>query len=153
MRIRLAVAFGICLALAFEAAFGDERFGIPVYPGAKSDAATVKRCTFIDQSGKKAQCFRTSENFGKVLAFYRQQTILETTQLYASMPPAMQKNQVEGPKKSFDLCKKGSGDMCGFANPPAVRIMSPWSMNPNISPATKSEKYEHQDVLIVITDY
>ncbi len=141
------------LLLAAGGVFGEERFGIQVYPGAKSDASTKKKCDFVDRSGKSAQCFRTSDDFGKVLAFYQKQANLELPQMVKDMPPEMRKNLVQGPKKSFDFCKKGSSDMCGLGQLPAVRINSPWTMNPNISPAAKPDKYEHKDVLIMITSY
>ncbi|MDA8099016.1 MAG: hypothetical protein M0042_05265 [Nitrospiraceae bacterium] len=145
----------VCAVVLFATAGAvraEEKFGIPVYPGAKSDELAKKRCEFIDRTGKTAQCFRTSDDFSKVYAFYKKQANLEPPQIFATMPPNMQKDMLEGQKRHFDFCKKGSSDMCGFADMPAVRIMSPWSMNPNISPAAKPSEYGNKDVLLIITN-
>jgi hypothetical protein len=138
----------VLLASAVCTAQAEEAFGIPVYPGAKQDAATQKKCG----QRKDMKCFRTSDDFSKVMAFYEKQANLETTSFYKAMPPAMQKDQRTGKKKVSELCRKPAGDMCGIAELPAVRLNSPWSTNWNISPAAKPEEYDGKDVIIMITE-
>lgn len=137
----------VMAAAAAGASRAEDAFGIPVYPGAKQDAMTQKKC------GQRAdmKCFRTTDDFSKVLAFYEKQPALEMTQFARSMPPDMLKEQRTGKKKVFELCRKPASELCGFAELPAVRLNSPWSTKANLSPAAKLEEYDGQDVFIMIT--
>lgn len=138
----------VMLLMAAGTAQAEDAFGIPVYPGARSDESTQKKCAGLP----KAKCFRTSDDFSKVLAFYEKQPNLETSQLYRSMPPSMQQDQRTGKKKVFELCRKPASQMCGMGELPALRLNSPWSTKANISPAAKLEAYDGKDVFIMITD-
>jgi hypothetical protein len=148
---KIVMSGAVCLLLTAWSVKAEERFGLQVYPGAKSDAATAKFCSNLDPSGKKAQCFRTGDDFAKVNAFYEGQASLELTAFGKSMPPDMRAKQLTGPKKVSEFCRKGASEMCGFAELPAVRIVSPWTLTKNISPAAPLDKYEHKDIVIAIT--
>ena len=145
---KILVLSVICLVSVVCTAQAEQAFGIPVYPGAIQDAATKKKCGQL----QNMKCYRTSDDFSKVLAFYEKQPNLELTELYKSLPPAMQQDQRTGKNKVFELCRKGAGPMCGMGELPAVRINSPWSTNWNISPAAKLEEYDGKDVFIMITE-
>ncbi len=65
-----AAACAVALLLAGEAR-GEEKHGVPVYPGAKYDATTtgaVREAMNID-----AACYRTDDDVAKVTAFYKKQ--------------------------------------------------------------------------------
>ncbi len=145
---KILVLSMVYLVSAVCTAQAEQAFGIPVYPGAKQDAATQKKCGKM----KNMKCYRTSDDFSKVLAFYEKQTNLEPPEVYKSMPPDMQKDMRTGQKKVFELCRKGAGSMCGMGELPAVRLNQPWSTNWNISPAAKLEQYDGKDVFIMITE-
>jgi hypothetical protein len=65
-----ATAIAAALLLAGEAR-GEEKHGVPVYPGAKYDATT----TGVLQDAMKldAACYRTGDEVPKVTDFYRKQ--------------------------------------------------------------------------------
>jgi hypothetical protein len=76
-------ALAVMMAVTAAAAAADD-FGIPSYPGARSDAETKELCSQPDmgiikeraeQAGLKTakKCYRTSDPFAKVLGFYKNQ--------------------------------------------------------------------------------
>lgn len=71
MRLASALLALSLLALAPIAARGEEKHGVPVYPGARFDAATT---TALKESMKlDAGCYRTDDPVAKVAAFYARQ--------------------------------------------------------------------------------
>jgi hypothetical protein len=59
----------LTLAAGFVAA--EEKFGVPVYPGAKYDAETSKAVK--DMMKMETACYRTEDPISKVAAFYKEQ--------------------------------------------------------------------------------
>ena len=68
---RTAAFLAICLVLAAAMTAAEERFGVPVYPGARSDEAVTRSI----RAGMKidAACYRTDDPVLTVAAFYRRQ--------------------------------------------------------------------------------
>lgn len=65
-----AAALAVSLLLAGPAR-GEEKHGVPVYPGARYDAATSG--ALKDAMKLDAACYRTGDGVGKVMAFYQKQ--------------------------------------------------------------------------------
>jgi hypothetical protein len=59
----------VLVLLVCGAAGAEDRFGVPVYPGAKYDAATSK--ALKDSMGFNGECFQTNDSVQKVAEFYR----------------------------------------------------------------------------------
>ncbi len=151
MRVSSSVVM-LALMLSPVSGRAEKVFGVELYPGAKSDAVTDKACGSLAgaAAGKTVRCFRTSDDFAKVYAFYANDPVLELSPMLKGMSPdARETFLVRGPKKSFDWCVKAKQEKCGFGIP-SVRIKTPWSTNANISPATPMNQYEGKDVLVVI---
>jgi len=70
MRALLLTASMLAILVA-AAARGEDRFGMPVYPGATYDAATTD--FLVNSFHMKAACFRTKDPIAKVLEFYKSQ--------------------------------------------------------------------------------
>lgn len=145
-RAVFAVLVSVLLAPAARA---ESVFGVEVYPGARRHELADEYCRRFDISLKTVRCFRTTDDFSKVLAFYAKQSVLEETEFSRSMPKMFRDNLINGPKKVWEWCRKGKDEQCE-AFIPAVRIASPWSDNLNLSPATPPEEYPAKDVIIFI---
>jgi len=76
-------ALACSIAMSVVAAAGQDS-GVPSYPGARSDAETKEVCSTPEQGiikereesaglKKSKQCYRTSDSFAKVVAFYKSQ--------------------------------------------------------------------------------
>jgi len=94
----LAATVAVALLLAGEAR-GEEKHGVPVYPGAKYDATTTG--ALRDAMKLDAACYRTADDVGKVTAFYRKQPGLK----------------VVGETAEGSMLKKGTVD---------VTVQRPW---------------------------
>ena len=117
----LASAIAAAAGLAWSA----EQFGVPVYPGAGSDAATESYCTSFNQEsvqqarGKQesqAQCFRTSDSFRQVVSFYQH----ERTVMPLGQPID------KGLQKSALFCLQGMRS-ASLGNGVDVMVSTPWS--------------------------
>lgn len=63
----------LCMAGMVHA---EEKFGVPVYPGAKFDADTTK---FVTDSFKvEVACYRSGDSLAKIAEFYKKQSGIET---------------------------------------------------------------------------
>ncbi len=91
-----AVAFALLFA---GAALGEEKHGVPVYPGAKYDGDTSG--VLKEQMQLDAGCYRTADAVAKVTAFYKKQPGFE----------------VVGESPEGSMLKKGSVD---------VTVQRPW---------------------------
>lgn len=143
----LLAAASLLLAVA-PTARAEDAFGIPVYPGARTDKLSEGYCRRVDAALKTVRCYRTSDDFAKVLAFYEKQG-LGYMPFWESMPKEMKDNLIRGKKKVMEWCRKPKDAGCEMMMP-AVRIVSPWSDNLNLSPTTPPEQYPGKDVLIFI---
>jgi len=61
------------VALAVGVAGAEEKFGVPVYPGAKYDAETSKAVK--DMMRMEVACYRTVDPVAKVAVFYQKQDL------------------------------------------------------------------------------
>jgi len=61
----------VALVLAAGVVQAEEKFGVPVYPGAKFDEATSKAVQ--DMMQLESACYRTSDPVSKVAAYYQKQ--------------------------------------------------------------------------------
>ncbi len=145
---RALVAALLSLAL-LPAARAETAFGIQVYPDARKDKLSDGYCQRVDASLRTVRCFRTSDDFAKVMAFYEKQGLAHT-RLWTSLPQSMRDDFTKGKKKVMEWCRAGKDERCTEMMRPSVRIVSPWSDNLNLSPATPPEKYPAKDVLIFI---
>jgi hypothetical protein len=57
----------LCLLPALLPAAAEDKFGVPVYAGAKYDAETS---AFVVQMGGQAACYQSADDLAKVVAFY-----------------------------------------------------------------------------------
>jgi hypothetical protein len=136
--------------LLAPAARGESAFGIEVYPGARQDKLSDGYCRRVDASLKTVRCFRTSDSFAKVRAFYDNLSTLELMPMAKSMPADYREQTfARGEKKVWEWCRKEKDAACeGML--PSVRIVSPWSDNLNLSPTTPASAYPGKDVIIFI---
>lgn len=127
----------VLLLSAAHFAAAEDRFGIPVYPGAKTDGSTAwyakKYAEGFDKRLKnkaslEVHCYRTGDDFEKVLAFYKKQ------------PQLMLLTAAEqGPRRSALFC--GTGVKCASrGNGQDVTIQSPWA----------DDKAKLKDTLIIL---
>jgi hypothetical protein len=133
--ILMSMAFVLFVAYI---ANGEERFGMQVYPGAKTDDDTMKVCQMTGLCEKKFFFYRTSDDFNKVVEFYKKQPNLKHA-------PAPFSNET-APVKTSTFYLKGT----------LVRILikSPWTANKDkigIQNATP-EDLENKDVSLRISD-
>ena len=63
--------FAVFLVLTASLASAEEKFGVPVYPGAKYDEATSK--ALKESMGFNGACYRTNDPLAKAAEFYRKQ--------------------------------------------------------------------------------
>jgi hypothetical protein len=131
------------IAVSGLAAAGDD-FGIPSYPGAKSDAETQEVCAAPEMgiikereetSGltKTKHCYRTNDSLAKVVEFYRRQKGL-TGGVVVDDPAA----------KSASFCLSQTGACNEVSVGTSVGISAPWFV-PN-------KMKMNNDLLIVITN-
>lgn len=131
----LAIVFGIA---ASPASGAGETFGVPVYPGAATDDATVAYCTTaamhvhmqVQGKGLEADvvCYRAHAPFSRVVEFFKKQPSLQLVVKSES-----------GPKTAL-FCARGprcSGEAGGVQ----VQINSPW----------KAGKTEMRDVVVAVS--
>ncbi len=71
MKRGLLLTTSVLAVLVAAVARGEDRFGMPVYPGANYDAATTD--FMVNNFHMKAACFRTKDSIAKVLEFYKSQ--------------------------------------------------------------------------------
>jgi hypothetical protein len=129
------------LVLVFCAAGGaqaEERFGVQVYPGAVRDARTDAYCSAFNaesvkqargQQESESQCFRTGDEFTKVVGFYQHEK---------AVSPLGQPID-KGLQRSALFCLHGM-KCASLGNGVDVMVSTPWSAG--------GEK--QQDVLISI---
>jgi hypothetical protein len=127
----------VCFLLSVARA--EEHFGIPLYPGAKPDAASANYCRTVDPSGKFALCFRTSDSFEKVSAFYKNQPNLKKGMALNS-----------GGFNSAIFCPKGQEQCPDLMKGVDVSLNTPWSANMKMPPNAKAADFENKDVRIRI---
>ncbi len=60
----------ICLAIMVGVGNAEEKFGIVVYPGSKSESGTTE---FLKQMSPQTAAYRTGDSVDKVVAFYKKQ--------------------------------------------------------------------------------
>jgi hypothetical protein len=133
----------VIIAVSGIAAAADD-FGIPSYPGARSDAETKEVCAVPEMgiikereetSGltKSKHCYRTNDAFAKVVEFYKKQKGL-------AGGVAVDEESV----KSASFCRSKTGGCNELSVGTSVAISAPWfvpnTMNVN------------DDLLIVITN-
>ncbi len=127
----------VLLIFGALAAGAEERFGIPVYPGAKTDVSTAWYAKKYAEGFEKRLknkavlevfCYRTGDDFAKVMTFYKQQ------------PKLMPLNATEkGPQRSAMFC--GTGMKCAsLGNGLDVTVMTPWA----------DDKATLKDTLVII---
>jgi hypothetical protein len=119
-------------------------FGIPCYPGAKTDADTQAVCAAPEvgiiegreeKSGlrKSKRCYRTNDPFATVVKFYKKQRGLKVG------------NVVDDEHhKSASFCLSKTGDCNEQSVGTSVAISSPWFVPPRMK--------MNNDLLIVITN-
>lgn len=119
-------------------------FGIPFYPGAKSDADTQAVCAAPETGGieereeksglmKWKRCYRTNDPFAAVVKFYKKQKGLKGG------------NVVDDEHhKSASFCLSKTGDCNEESVGTSVAISSPWFVPPRMK--------MNNDLLIVITN-
>lgn len=66
---RIVMLVAALVLLSGGALRAEERFGVPVYPGAAYDAATSKAVK--DAMGVSGECFQTKDPVARVAEFYR----------------------------------------------------------------------------------
>jgi hypothetical protein len=98
MKQTIVIAVAV-LALGVGVVAAEEKFGVPVYPGAKYDAETTKAVKDMMQT--EAACYRTGDPISRVAAFY----------------------QKEGLKSMGDVTKEGALFRKGMID---VTMQSPW---------------------------
>jgi hypothetical protein len=119
-------------------------FGLPSYPGAKSDAETQEVCAEPEMgiikereetSGltKSKQCYRTSDSFAKVVEFYRKQKGLKGGVVVD-----------EERVKSASFCLGKTGGCNEVSVGTSVAISAPWFVPDNMK--------VNDDLLVVITN-
>ena len=64
------VALGICLVMMVGIGKAEEKFGIPVYPGANYDSGASE---FLKQISPQSAAYRTGDSLNKVVDFYKKQ--------------------------------------------------------------------------------
>jgi hypothetical protein len=74
MKKMMIVIIVLLVVMGIDAAGAEERFGVPVYPGAKYDEATSR--SLKESMNIEAVCFRTSDSVAKVVDFYKKQKSL-----------------------------------------------------------------------------
>jgi hypothetical protein len=122
----------------------EDDFGIPFYPGAKSDADTQEVCTAPeigiikereDKSGltKSKHCYRTNDSFATVVKFYKKQKGLKGGIVVD-----------DEHHKSASFCLSKTGECNEVSVGTSVAISSPWLL-PN-------KMKMNNDLLIVITN-
>lgn len=134
----LSLLLPLLAALLFSSnCLAAEHFGIPVYPGAATDAATARQqAASAKESGKmraakgsknEVYCYRTSDPFDKVVAWYKTQKKVGLIDL-----------SDKGGNKYALFCPNGNVMACAvMGNGIDLGIMSPWE-----------EAEKHNDVLI-----
>ena len=139
--IMCCLAAGMLVA-TYGIAAAEDDFGIPRYPGAKSDAATQAICSAPipplfkereEEAGLTSarRCYRTSDPIAKVAEFYKSQKGLTGGELGDP-----------GGLMSANLCKSPEGACNERTVGTNVNIATPWLANFNMN----------NDVLIFITN-
>ncbi len=128
----------LVLAAGASAASAEERFGVAVYPGAKSDAYSEAYCAAFNQESlqqakgqqtSEAACFRSGDDFKKVVGFYQHDK--------AVIPLGQPIDK--GLQRSALFCLKGM-KCASLGSGVDVMISTPWS----------DGKQRYDDVLISI---
>lgn len=128
--------------LGATAAYAEEHFGVTVYPGATADTAAKAYCSkfgpesvrqmkemFKDAVDGGTFCYRTSDEFGKVAAYYRKHKGIE----------AMGDPSERGNNKAMVFCKAGM-QCASLGDGVDISVSTPWPVGPTI----------YKDVLITI---
>lgn len=135
---RITAVLALAFAVGISAAEAEERFGAPVYPGARSDAATEAYCQAFNRESvqqakgrqeSEARCFRTGDDFTRVVGFYQHEK--------AVMPLGQPIDK--GLQRSALFCLKGM-KCASLGNGVDIIVATPWTDG--------QQKYE--DVLISI---
>jgi len=119
-------------------------FGIPCYPGAKSDGDTQAACAAPETGGieereeksglmKSKHCYRTNDPFATVVKFYKKQKGLKGGIVVD-----------DEHHKSASFCLSKTGDCNEESVGTSVAISSPWFVPPRMK--------MNNDLLIVITN-
>ncbi len=134
----MVVMVALALALGPLTVLAEERFGVPIYPGAKKDAVADAYCTTFNteslqqargQQVSEAACFRTGDDFTKVVGYYQH----ERTVMPLGQPID------KGPQRSALFCLQGMKS-ASLGNGVDVMISTPWT----------DGKQWYQDVMISI---
>lgn len=128
--------------LSATAAYAKEHFGVTVYPGAKADDAAKAYCSkfgpesvrqmkemFKDSVDGGAFCYRTNDEFSKVVAYYRKQKGLEPLGAPSE----------RGNERAMVFCKEGM-QCASLGDGVDISISTPWSVGSAV----------YKDVLITI---
>jgi hypothetical protein len=132
------------LALFCTTAAAEEHFGVKAYPNVKTDASTDRYCRRYVQGSEnatkkaghasirtEAYCFRTSDDFARVAAFYRKQKGLELLGNIANTPGS----------KAAVFCLPEM-QCAALGSGVDVTITSPWT----------DDKKKQNDVMITIRE-
>ncbi len=134
----LTCALVLALAAGTGVAGAEERFGVAVYPGATNDAVTEAYCASFNvesvkqtknQQVSEAACFRTGDDFMKVVGFYQHDK--------AVMPLGQPIDK--GPQRSALFCLKGM-KCASLGSGVDVMVSTPWT----------DGRQTYEDVLISI---
>ena len=122
------------LLILCSTASAAEHFGVPVYPGAQSDAAATGYCSlFGPESIRQTRqmfkgavdggtfCYRTADSFDKVVAYYRTQKGVD----------ALGDPSVRGSNKAMIFCKAGM-QCASLGDGVDISISTPWSVGATV---------------------
>ncbi len=121
---RMAIVAVAALLVSAGLSLAEEQFGVAVYPGATTDAATAAYCaTYNEQAVKQAggtqvseaACYRTADGFAQVVSYYQHQ---------ASLMPLGQPID-QGPQKSALFCQHGM-KCASLGDGVDVMVTTPW---------------------------
>jgi hypothetical protein len=141
--MRTVHALALVLALGPALPVSAEEFsGIAVYPGARRDAAADAYCKHFDAAGNASRCFRTTDAFDKVVAFYAKQKGLKAPRF----------GQMKLPGSSTGVFCAKLQDDCTLTAMKGTQVVldSPWTTQ--LDKPVPVEKFENKDVLVRIVD-
>ena len=141
MRTIHVVLAALALAITSSAS-GEEFSGIEVYPGAKRDPLADAYCKAYDAAGEASRCFRTSDGFEKVAAFYSRQPALKRPRF----------GPMKRPGASVGIFCARTDDACTLTTMKGTQVvlMQPWTAQ--VKKPVPVDQYENKDVLVRIVD-
>ncbi len=127
--VTIAMLFILCSTVSAA-----EHFGIPVYPGAQTDAAAKGYCAlFGPESIRQTRemfkgavdggtfCYHTGDDFNKVVDYYRKQKDVEP----------LGAPSVRGSNKAMIFCKTGM-QCASLGDGVDISISTPWSVGATV---------------------